>query len=291
MRFYLILLALSLTFSRVQAEPPPTPKLLILGIDGCRPDALLLAKTTHLAKLSAEGAFSDLAQTGDMTISGPGWGSMLTGVWREKHGVRDNRFENMDFKTYPHFFTRLKQHASLAKTASIVHWGPINEKIISACDHVITRKTDAAVADEAEKILARPDIDAVFIHFDDVDGAGHKHGFHPKLEPYLKAIEQTDKHVGRLLNVLAKRPERKNEDWLILVSTDHGGRNKSHGGNTSEERTIFVIAHGTRVGAKKWDRAPAIVDIAVTALDHLRVPLDPAWKLDGQSLLSRSKKE
>src|SRR4051812_20813467 len=68
-------------------------KVLIIGIDGCRPDALRAAKAPNLEALIRDGAYSGKAQTGDATISGPGWSSMLTGVWRAKHGVRDNRFE------------------------------------------------------------------------------------------------------------------------------------------------------------------------------------------------------
>jgi hypothetical protein len=71
----------------------PVKKVLIIGIDGCRPDALKAAKAPHLHALMREGAFSEAAQAGDITVSGPGWSSMLTGVWRTKHGVRDNKFE------------------------------------------------------------------------------------------------------------------------------------------------------------------------------------------------------
>ena len=51
-----------------------------------------------------EGASSLKARTGDITLSGPGWASMLTGVWREKHGVRTNDFKGHNPKDYPHFF-------------------------------------------------------------------------------------------------------------------------------------------------------------------------------------------
>ncbi|MFO0968359.1 MAG: alkaline phosphatase family protein [Gemmataceae bacterium] len=263
-------------------------RVLIIGIDGCRPDALLKAKAPHLHGLIKNGAFSAEALTGDMTSSGPGWSSMLTGVWREKHGIRDNKFENADLKTYPHLFVRLKEKRPTARTASIVHWAPINEKIIAACDVVITRKTDAEVCAEAEKVLTAPQLDAIFVHFDDVDGAGHKHGFHPSVPAYLEAITAADDRVGRLLAALAKRA--KTEDWLILVSTDHGGKGKGHGGKSAEERTVFVIVQGGK--AKGTIAGPCgVVDVAVTALDHLGVPVRASWNLDGRSLLGAGKKD
>src|SRR5262249_44790361 len=92
-----------------------------------------------------------------------------------------------------------------------------------------------------------------------------------------------DERVGRLLDALAKRP--RTEDWLILVSTDHGGKGKGHGKNTPEERTIFVIVRGGKM--KGSIAAPCgVVDVAVTALDHLGVAVERGGGLDGRSLLS-----
>src|SRR5271163_4911257 len=103
-------------------------------------------------------------------------------------------------------------------------------------------KTDAEVARDAVEVLAQPALDVLFVHFDDVDGAGHGKGFHPIVPEYLKAIAKTDEYVGALLKALRQRPTFASEDWLILVSTDHGGSGKSHGKNTPEHRTIFLIA-------------------------------------------------
>src|SRR6185436_18967636 len=85
------------------AQDASAKKVLIIGIDGCRPDALLNAQAPHLHGLIKNGAFSAKAQTGDMTASGSGWGSLLTGVWREKHGVRGNDFALANFKEFPDF--------------------------------------------------------------------------------------------------------------------------------------------------------------------------------------------
>jgi len=76
-------------------------KVLVIGIDGCRPDALLAARIPHLEKLMKQGSYSYKAQTGDITISGPGWSSLLTGVWRQKHGVQDNKLDGANFDDSP----------------------------------------------------------------------------------------------------------------------------------------------------------------------------------------------
>ena len=124
----------------------------------------------------------------------------------------------------------------------------------------------------------------MFIHFDDVDHAGHKHGFHPKVVEYMKAIEETDGHVGRILKAVRGRKTYAQEVWLILVSTDHGGSDKGHGQNIPEHRTIFVIVSGPSAAQGVIEPAPNVVDVAATALVHLGVAIDPKWNLDGKAV-------
>jgi predicted AlkP superfamily pyrophosphatase or phosphodiesterase len=267
------------------AQPTaPSKKVLIIGIDGCRPDALLAAKAPHLHRLIETGAFSDRARTGDITVSGPGWASLLTGVWRDKHGVRDNNFEGANFRAYPDVLARVKQARPAAFVASVVHWAPIRTKIVTAADQTSAHKTDAEVARVAGKLLAERDPDVLFVHFDDVDHAGHAHGFSPTEPKYVAAITTVDGLVGQLLDAVKRRKGRAAEDWLILVSTDHGGSGKSHGKDIPEHRTIFLIVHGSAAVPGRITPPPAIVDVAPTALRHLGVPVDPAWKLDGRAV-------
>jgi arylsulfatase A-like enzyme len=266
----------------VSAQEALRPKVLVIGIDGCRPDALKKARTPHLDELIRRGTFNGQAQTGDITVSGPGWSSLLTGVWRAKHGVRDNQFEGANFKAYPPFFRRLQEHQPQAFTASVVHWAPINTAILAEAEVTITANEDRQIVARAEEVLQHFHADAVFVHFDEVDAAGHRHGFHPSVEPYVRAIEQTDAYVGRLLAAVRRREAYEQENWLVLVSTDHGGSGKEHGRNVPEHRTIFLIVSGPSAKRGPLEPAPAVVDVAATALQHLGVPLDPRWGLDGR---------
>ena len=88
-----ILTPMLLTVLAASLAIAPVKKVLILGVDGLMPTALKAARTPHFDKLIADRCISYAAQAGDITVSGPGWSSMLTGVWREKHGVPDNAFK------------------------------------------------------------------------------------------------------------------------------------------------------------------------------------------------------
>jgi len=115
-------------------------RVLVIGIDGTRPDALLRAETPNLDRLIREGTFTDTAQVlgtrydKNDTVSGPGWSSLLTGVWADKHGVHDNAFKGARFEAFPHFFKRLKDARPGARTVSLVSWEPIHQFILAEAD-------------------------------------------------------------------------------------------------------------------------------------------------------------
>ena len=134
----LVLVLLWLAPTLCLAAEPPTRHVLLIGVDGCRPDALQAAKTPHLDKLAAGGVVSlntsilGPRPTTSDTISGPGWSSILTGVWSDKHGVLDNSFKGSNYDDFPHFFARIKEVHPEAVTGSFSDWGPIAENIVSA---------------------------------------------------------------------------------------------------------------------------------------------------------------
>lgn len=278
------------------------PHVLVIGIDGLRPDALKQARTPHLDRLRREGAYADKVEilaprpTHNDTVSGPGWSTILTGVWSDKHGVLDNEFKGANYAEYPHFFARLKAAQPQAHTVSLVTWKPIQEKIVTAADvsEYLELKggsraqRDERLARRAAELLTASDPTAMFAYLLQVDEAGHEFGFHPSVPQYVEAIENADACVGTIMAALQKRRSFAGEDWLIIVCTDHGGRGTSHsqGHDYPEVRNVFLILHGATIapGTVLGERA-YLPDVAVTALTHLGVPIDPAWKLDGRSLL------
>ncbi|MHC4743051.1 MAG: hypothetical protein ACYS8Z_14135, partial [Planctomycetota bacterium] len=80
--------ALFVFIERVPAGVFGNKHALIIGIDGCRPDALIAADTPNLDSLMAGGSWTMDAFSGGIlgtstqqaTSSGPAWSSILTGV-------------------------------------------------------------------------------------------------------------------------------------------------------------------------------------------------------------------
>lgn len=145
---------------------------------------------------------------------------------------------------------------------------------------------DKQAADEAVKYLADGDPAVLFVYFGHVDNTGHGYGFHPKSPKYTNAIEEADAHLGRVLEAIEKRGTRKQEDWLVVVTTDHGGKGRGHfpGAKEPEIRTGFLIVSGASATKERLKGKTATVDVVPTVLTHLGIPIDPDWKLDGKSV-------
>ena len=103
-------------------------KVLILGLDGVRSDAMNENNSPFMFALSAtDGVYFTASHSVEsITYSGPNWSSILTGVHYAKHGVTGNDFEHPNFTCYPTFFDYIEAVDSSIHTASIVNWIPIN---------------------------------------------------------------------------------------------------------------------------------------------------------------------
>jgi predicted AlkP superfamily pyrophosphatase or phosphodiesterase len=277
-------------------------KVLLIGIDGVRTDVLASANTPNIDKLAENGTYTDNAWTRPPTVSGPGWSNMLTGVWPDKHRVEGNDFTDNDYRSYPDFLTLVERAEPSFETFAVVNWLPLGGEdsggpvISDEIDTMIAfdgYETGYTLADEravalAVEHLTVSDPDLLFVYLGNTDMVGHESG--SLSEDYRLEVENADRLVGVLVDAVRGRPSFRGEDWLILVSTDHGRRDDGgHGDDSEEERRIFFLASGSSVTGLEPDDAVQIVDVAPTALAHLGIPVDDGWDLDGRVVgLSRT---
>jgi predicted AlkP superfamily pyrophosphatase or phosphodiesterase len=270
-------------------------KVLLIGLDGVRVDIMARVETPVIDSLATAGFFSDEAKTRVRTVSGPGWSSMTIGARTNKHLVDGNNFEGNDYATYPDFLTRIERERPELNTFAVVDWPPLGTTdsggplISDDIDVKVNfdgeadgyRYADSLSVEVAVEQLRDTEVDAAFVYLGDIDVVAH--ATNSRSPQYKAAIEWADTRVGLLLNALRDRPTYDEEDWLILMSTDHGRDDAGgHGGTSPSETTIFFLASGPSVEPGRTDCPPEIVDVAVTALGHMGLGPDPAWNLDGQ---------
>lgn len=315
---YIKILIFSLCFGTL-LHAQKERKLLFIGIDGVRQDALAQANTPNIDELTANGVYTYDSWHLGITSSGPSWSTMLTGVWEAKHKVTNNSYSGADFNNYPYFTNYAKRVKPDLKAVQIVTWNPMAEAGVNAGGNVFNSMWDrtidpgdlgqGVVTATAKIQLLDPDLDILFIHFDEVDAAGHGFGFAPDVPQYMNAIEGADAEIGEVIAAVKARPTYDQEDWLILSTTDHGGNGFGHGGNSDIERHIWWFASGDAipnmeitgsdpgsyqmpnnpVDSMVLDVTPVLADIAVTALDWILPETNPEeqedWNLDGRSWL------
>ena len=265
--------------------------VLILGVDGVLPSAIAPARATNLLQLAAAGVASWDAYAGgqpgtitrQQTVSGPGWGSILTGVWSNQHRIVDNKFAGYDASNYPHFFRRLKEANPAAFLSSIVEWDPIDAELVGPVAAWTDFRQRAAVYTTTDLVakavahLGSADPDVLFLHFDAVDHAGHASGYGVTNAAYLDALARVDDGIGAVLAAVRARPNYSREQWLVLAVTDHGGTGRGHGGQSAAERTIFVFAAGPGLAPRTVSPGPGMCCIAPTVLAWLGVPIAREW--------------
>lgn len=274
-------------------ENATAPRVMVIGIDGVRSDVAQISASrdeSGFARMASEGAWTYDSNVGPISISGPSWSSMLTGVWCDRHGVMGNGFDNHRLDQHLDLIDRVERHDSSLKTASLVYWEPISNLIIGPgiADIQERYEEDALVHERAVEILREDiDLDLFFVAYDDPDYAGHVHGFSPDVPEYVDAVKLADDRFAELLDVLDERIFR-GEDWLVIVTSDHGGggstlRGHSASSSVVDLTTFMMVRGGETVAGEMY--GSVVVDVAVTALTHLEVPMPNGEDtLDGRPL-------
>lgn len=252
---------------------PPARRIVILSIDGLRPDAISLAPMPNLTALMQSGAFSLSAQTVFPSVTLVSHSSMLSGLCPSKHGVYWNDYlPELGYAQGTDLFDIA--HAAGIRTYMYVGKEKLRQITEpSSLDHfVFVNDRDTVLM---ERLLAEfpQDFGVLFIHFAITDGMGHVYGW---LSPeQLSVIRRADEALGLLLAELNARNLRS--ETLIIISADHGGHNTTHGSSLPEDMTIPWVAAGPGIQPKTLTSLVHTMDTAATAAFALGLPIPSEW--------------
>ncbi|MFT4803531.1 MAG: hypothetical protein ACI83B_003112 [Sediminicola sp.] len=228
--------------------------VVVMGFDGLSPDGLENAKTPNFDKLIREGASTMHARSVLPTSSSTNWASMIMGAGPEQHGITSNSWEKNNFVLppvvqsedflFPTIFNLLDAKIENAEIGAIYHWdgfGRLFEK--KAVDYNISPKTADETAQLASEYLKSKQPSFTFIHFDHVDHAGHEYG-HGTTE-YYKSVEKADIVLAEVMEAITSSGMAN--ETLVIISADHGGIGKGHGGESLQEIEIPFILWGKSI--------------------------------------------
>ena len=303
-------------------EVNTVPKALFVVVDGIPADVIERVSTPGIDAVAASGSYQRAYVGGEIgmptespTVSAVGYMSLLTGTWSNKHNVRANYGIEPNYAFWDIF--RVAKYQARAITTGIFSTWTDNRTILMGdgleaaggykfdfvADGYENDPAFAPALEDVERIQAvdlhvttlaaktllesAPDLSWVYLqHTDDI---GHRDGDSPSMD---FAVRWVDARVSELWGaVQARNQQFVGEDWLVIVTTDHGrtsSNGKGHGGQSDRERTIWIASNSPSM-VSPAERSAAIVDIYPTIVEHMRfdMPEEVAAQLDGQSLLSQ----
>lgn len=314
-----ILIICSLLFSTA-ASAQKKPKVMFVIADGIAADMLERHPAPAIKSIARQGAFLRAYVGGEKggysqspTISAVGYNSLLTGTWANKHNVWDNQIDSPNY-SYPTIF-RLLKNADPAKTIGIFSsWLDNRTKLAGEglavtgflrFDHVADgfeldtlrfphdpakdymHHIDEQVITSAASAIRQHAPDLSWVYLEYTDDMGHRWGDGPQMD---RAIALLDVQMKQLYDAISFREQVFGEDWLLLITTDHGrdsATGRDHGGQSPRERSTWILSNKKLNNAYAQSLVPGIVDLYPTMARHLGTPIpeEIARELDGVDLL------
>ncbi len=243
-------------------------KVALIGFDGARGDSIVplvkgnydkyifKSKYSGLEELKAQGGLY-LSFTGgekscrQETSTPQGWAAMLTGKWAKETGIYTPRDVLENSKTvlleyaekckktafnaiWPvHFEVTYKNEVALSKNTDL----PLEYNFIEDNDDILT--------EQMVKSVTTDNCDISFCIFELPDHTGHetKMGFWNNNSQYVKAVSNCDKNAHTIIKAIESRETYEDEDWLIIISSDHGGHRTTHGRQLYSDKIIFIATN------------------------------------------------
>lgn len=287
-------------------------------VDGIPYDVIDSVETPNLDKIIAKGGIMQATMGGEKdgysqtpTISAVGYNSVLTGVWANKHNVWGNGIENPNYH-YPTIFRVFKDQYPKGKIAIFSTWLDNRTKLLGdslpetgflqfdfhydgleldtlTYPHDDGKNYIHLIDEEVSKMAAKtisesgPDLSWMYLEF--TDDMSHRFGNSPQ---FKDAVKKADIQIGRVWNAIQEREANYNEEWLTVVTTDHGREvdGFGHGGQSDRERSVWIATNSTQLNSH-FQEVGQTVDIfpSIAKFLELEVSKEQALEIDGVSFI------
>ena len=254
-------------------------KVILISIDGMRPDGLKGCGNPYLKALEAECAYTYAGRSVFPSVTFPCHFSMTHSVTPERHGILTNTYVP-EVRPVVGLFERIKMFGGVS--AMFYGWEelrdiarPASLKFATYVNAYMEESGDTVLTDEAIRVIDRHDPDFTFLYMVETDEkGGHDNGW--MSEEYLRRISVALDNTKRII-------DRYCDTHSVIIMADHGGHDRSHGTRMPEDMTVPFFFRGKRFAPGEISRPVSLLDIAPTVAALLGIPPEEEW--EGTSLI------
>ena len=256
-------------------------KVILISIDGVRPDGLLACGNDYVKELKKKASYTMDAQTVSPSVTLPCHLSMFYSVPPERHGTLTNTYA-VPVRPVDGLFEALK--AAEKRSAMFYDWEQMRDIERPGCleayeyiDLWAAEHTGAILTERAIQYAKANKPDFIYLYMGETDSkGGHVEGWMSQL--YLDYISESIDNVKRVIEELG-------DEYTVIITSDHGGHDRGHGTQMPEDMTIPMFFVGKEFTPEKELKNVSILDITPTIADLMGINAKRDW--EGKSVLDK----
>lgn len=250
-------------------------KVLLILVDGMRPDSLDVCNHPFIRKMKEEGIYIPTAQTVMPSVTLPCHMSLFHSVAPDRHGILTNTYTP---QVRPINGICEQLHLYKKTSGLFYNWGELRDlsrpgTISYGCfisGHIYSYEiANVKVTEEAIKSINESSPDFIFLYLGYANEAGHAFGW--MSDEYIKSVYQSWDCIEKIASSIP-------DDYTIIITSDHGGHDRSHGRDIPEDMTIPIFIKGKGIDPSTKIESASIIDIAPTVTKLLGVEAAEEWE-------------
>jgi len=249
-------------------------KVILISIDGMRPDGLQNCGNPYVKELEKMCSYTYAGQSMNPSVTFPCHFSMTHSVTPQRHGILSNTYVPQ-VRPVAGIFEKIENAGGIS--AMFYGWEPLRDialpgtlKFATYINAYTKESSDTVLTDEALRVIEENNPDFCFLYMVETDEkGGHDNGW--MSEEYLRRISLAIDNVKRVIETCGDR-------YSVIVMADHGGHGRSHGSTLPEDMTIPFFFFGPAFTGGKELEGLSLLDIAPTIAALMDIEPDKDWE-------------
>jgi predicted AlkP superfamily pyrophosphatase or phosphodiesterase len=249
-------------------------KVLLISIDGMRPDGLRACGNPFVKELEKRCAYTYTGSSVFPSVTLPCHYSMTHSVVPARHGILSNTFVPQ-IHNVKGIFEKVREAKGVA--AMFYGWEPLRDicnpgslRFAVYTNAYMQESGDTVLTDECERIIDQHKPDLAFLYMVETDEkGGHDNGW--MTEAYLARISTAIDNVKRMF-------DKYGDEYRIIIMADHGGHDRMHGTDMPEDMTIPFFYYGPEFTPGEIKENISLLEIAPTIAKLLGLEPEDEWE-------------